>query len=129
MRAEREVYVVDDSHIIVSMITQSIKQVDGLKATAFKSGEEMVIAAEVIQPDVVILDFFLDTEIKGGMNGGDVAWYLRKNFPDTKIILISGTSSKKALAEIQDLDVDAHLHKDEDDILDLISAKVIELLG
>ncbi|MEO9534398.1 MAG: response regulator [Crocinitomicaceae bacterium] len=129
MKEEKEIYVVDDSHIIVSMIVQSVNQVEGLKATAFKAAEEMLIAAEVIQPDLVILDYFLDTEIKGGLNGGQAAKYIRAKFPESKILLISGTGSKTTLAEIALLDIDAHIHKDEDDILELINAKINTLLN
>ena len=129
MKEGKEIYVVDDSHIIVSMIVQSVNQVKGLKATAFKAAEEMLIAAEVIQPDLVILDYFLDTEIKGGLNGGQAAKYIRAKFPESKILLISGTGSKTTLAEIALLDIDAHIRKDEDDILELINAKINTLLN
>ena len=128
MKKQREIFVVDDSHIIVNLITQSINQIDGYKATAFKSAEAMFGAVKVGVPELVVLDFFLDTELKGGMNGGRAASKLKTIFPNIKIILISGTSSPKAIAEIKSLEVDVHLHKDDDDILDKINEAITKIL-
>jgi CheY-like chemotaxis protein len=129
MKKEKVVYVVDDSLIIVSLITQSINQMKGFIASPFSSAEEMILVAQADQPEVLVLDYFLDTNITDGMNGGEAARYLKEQFPEIKIILISGTSSKKALADIQALNVDVHLLKGDDEILDLINAKILELVG
>ena len=81
------IYVVDDDLHIRQLIL-SFLQKDGMEAAGFSSGEALLAAVEVRQPDLVVLDIMLP-----GMDGLQVCTTIRQksNIP---IMLVSAKDSE-----------------------------------
>lgn len=87
--------------------------VDGLtalsitdEAVGVSSAEDALAAAAEQPPDLVISDIRMT-----GLNGLDLARVLRQKYPDTKVILVTGYSTRDIEKTAQALEVDALLRK------------------
>ena len=85
--------IADDNAFIRSVLADAFLS-GGFKACAqAQNGEEAIEIADEIEPDVIVLDLSMPV-----MNGLQAASELRKNFPETPIILFTlyGDSISKA---------------------------------
>lgn len=114
---DRVIYVVDDSKIIAHIVTHTLSQMPGTKAYHFQSGEEMLKELEKKVPDLIFLDFYLDTQSREHMNGSQVMDHVRKKYPGIKIILLTGMNDRARVEELRTKGFDDVLHKDNDDVL------------
>jgi CheY-like chemotaxis protein len=117
MTNRRLIYVVDDSKIIAHIVTHVISEMPGMKAFHFQTGEEMLAAMDRYKPDLILLDYYLDTQSRSHMNGSEVMQAVRSRYPDLKIILLTGMNDMAKVEEIRQLGFDDVLHKDNEDIL------------
>ena len=92
------VLVVDDEQIIADTLVLILNQF-GFDARAEYDGQNAVVLARALKPDVLISDVLME-----GMNGIELAIQVCKELPNCRIVLISG------LAAIPDL-----LHDAEED--------------
>lgn len=79
-----DVYVVDDDLALCQSISSLLRSI-GLRVETFSSGSSFLRAAEVCQPDCVILDVRLQ-----GENGLDIPKMMRNRNIDSSIVFISG---------------------------------------
>jgi two-component system OmpR family response regulator len=83
------VYIIEDDPVYREMVSDFIR--DRFKRIAihrFASGEE-ALAAMSRKPVIVILDYFLNKQNPGAMNGLDVLVELAEKAPQAKIIILS----------------------------------------
>ncbi|MBI5564888.1 MAG: response regulator [Chloroflexi bacterium] len=104
---EIRILVVDDESPTRNFI------VDGLgalgitdRAVGVASAEDALAAAAEATPDLVISDIRMT-----GLNGLDLARFLRQNHPNTKVILITGYSTRDIEKAATALSVDALIRK------------------
>ncbi len=71
------------------------------------SGEEALQAADDLEPDVVFMDVRMP-----GMNGIEATKLIRKEHPDTKVILFTVDESRASIAEAIQAGVSGYLLKD-----------------
>ncbi len=85
MSAIAQILVVDDHPIIRKAICALLRAEDDIDVVCdATNGQEAVAQATDLQPDVVILDISMP-----GMNGLEVAPYIKKAAPFTEIIFLS----------------------------------------
>ncbi len=82
------------------------------------NAEEALALALRLRPDVVLLDI----RLKGELSGIDVARSLRKQLPDTKIIVLTNFPHEPYVRAMMELGVDGYLLKDTPprDVLDAV---------
>lgn len=81
------VSITDDDSLIVSLLEDFLNKQQGIKIVyTAKSGEEFISKLEHKKPlpQVAIIDFKME-----GMNGAEVASYLKEIYPKIKVILLS----------------------------------------
>jgi DNA-binding response OmpR family regulator len=88
-----KVLIADDERMIADTLAIILNQ-SGFEATAVYTGEEAVLTAKTLQPDVLISDVIMP-----GLNGIDVAIEIRHIVPTCKILLFSGQSLTADLLE------------------------------
>jgi len=81
------VLVVDDEHLITDTIC-AILNANGFNAVGAYNGDEALQSAAELSPDVVLTDVLMPR-----MSGVDLGIKLRDQFPELKIILLSGQAS------------------------------------
>ena len=94
------VLVVDDECIITDTIC-AILNAHGFDAVGVYSGAEALQAATKLQPEIVLSDVLMPR-----MSGVDLGIELRSQFPDVRVILLSGQGSTSTM--IQRAAADGH---------------------
>lgn len=87
------IFVVDDEHIIASTLTLILRQ-QGFDATSFFDPVEVLKAADVVAPDLLISDVVMPR-----FSGIELAIKLRTLCPKCKILLFSGQAATKDLLD------------------------------
>lgn len=85
------VLVVDDEYLIADTLCAILNE-HQFDAVAAHSGQEALISARKIRPDVVISDVLMPR-----MSGVDLAIQLRNEFPEIRVFLFSGQTATSAL--------------------------------
>lgn len=78
------VLIVDDEKLVADTLAL-IMTTEGYEAATAYSGEEAVEKAKIWKPDILISDVFM-----GAMTGIDAAIRICKEWPDCRVVLISG---------------------------------------
>jgi two-component system response regulator HydG len=92
------VYIVDDSDIERSMLTEHLSKYKSLNVKAFSNGEyclKEIIVGNLKEPDLILLDYFLDSKNSTSKDGLEILSKLRELSPDTKVIMLTGVSNEK----------------------------------
>ncbi len=116
------IFLVEDNELFAEALTISLED-KGYTVHAFHSGEEMISGWEE-DPDVILLDYFIDSPLGFAMNGDKILRFIRrisKNLP--VVILTSNSDIGEATAMLKQGAVDYII---KDDVLDTNLAKTLE---
>lgn len=79
------VMIVDDHAVVRSGLIAFLKAYDDLEmAGSASSGEEAVLCCSAIRPDVILMDLIMP-----GMDGAAATLAIKKNYPRTKVIILT----------------------------------------
>lgn len=97
----QKVFIVDDNVMFTQVLSDYLTRKAPHQVNVFHTGEECLNhMAE--KPDVVILDYYLNTVQKDAANGLEILEAIRKHYPDIHVIMLSSQESyAKALQSIQ----------------------------
>lgn len=86
-----KIFLVDDDHMFIKILRKALSGNAQLDILCFNTGEECLknIQEKQNKPDVVVLDYYLDTGVVTAMNGVDVLKKIKKSSPDTEVIMLS----------------------------------------
>lgn len=90
MKTERKykVFIVDDEKMIHLMLKKQLSEQENLDLHYYENGEEALEALKE-EPDMVILDFHMDSEIDGAMNGQQTLMKIKEKAPEVQVIMLS----------------------------------------
>jgi two-component system OmpR family response regulator len=95
-----KVFVVDDDELFrQAMVTHLLGQVKGIVITQFGTGEAFLHELDE-EPDVVILDYYLNTEFKESWNGLQVLKKIKAIDPDIAVIMLSSQHEVEIAADL-----------------------------
>jgi CheY-like chemotaxis protein len=80
----KSVFVIDDEQLVADTIAL-ILRTNGYQALALYDSESAIAQLETIKPEVVISDVEMP-----GMNGVQLAVFIRERYPDCRVLLFSG---------------------------------------
>lgn len=92
------VFIVEDSAIERSMLTDHLSKYPNLEIKEFSSGDaclKELILGNVQEPDLIFMDFFLDTAIGGSKDGLETLSKLQEICPNTKVIMLTSVSNER----------------------------------
>lgn len=107
------ILVVDDERLIADTLATILNH-NGFSASAAYNGEEAIVAARDLQPDIVLSDVLMPK-----MSGIELGIRLRSEFPQARILLFSGQAAtielmRKAHADGHDFELfPKPIHPDE----------------
>ncbi len=84
-----KVLVVDDAELITARISAMVRETESVSDVFVSAG--YAAAIDVLaekQPDIVLLDIHLPQK-----NGMELLSYIRKNYPDIKVIMVTNKAS------------------------------------
>jgi two-component system chemotaxis response regulator CheB len=94
-----KVLVVDDSVIYRKVLTDAMGQIEGIEVIGTAPHGALALKKLALQPaDLVLLDVFMPE-----MDGVETLKHIKKDFPKTSVIMISGATTKDAGITLQAL--------------------------
>ena len=83
------VFIVEDNPVERTMLVDFFGKYPSLKITEFATGDECVkeIVLSGIVPDIILLDYFLDSEVSLSKDGLEILTKLKEILPNTAIIM------------------------------------------
>lgn len=96
------IFIVDDDPMFLKALELSISsRMSFAKVFSFRTGEACLQHMK-IKPDIVVLDYYLNTEIPYAWNGIDILKQIRKISMRTKVIVLSAQDSLNVAIECMD---------------------------
>jgi len=83
------IFIVDDDPLYIKALEHSIgKKIPSVKIKTFQTGEACLQQMK-LRPDIVILDYYLDSKVSYAWNGLTILKQIKKLYPKTKVIMLS----------------------------------------
>jgi len=126
MIKQLSVFVVEDDNFFSELIQDFLKENKALKVSGFSSAESCLEKLDE-NPDIIVLDYYLDKENPAAMNGLDALKEIRRISPNTKVIMLSAQHSLNTAAELLNIGAFDYVIKNNNAIrvLDKIMKKAI----
>lgn len=86
------IFLVDDNELYLKSLEVQFKMNPDLTVKTFLSGEECIKNLSQ-KPDIIVLDYFLDSKHKGAMNGFKTLLEIKEASPGTNVIMLSSHES------------------------------------
>ena len=83
----KKIFVVDDDKMYATMLADHLEE-QGFAVKAFATGEDC-LAHLGENPDFIILDYYLDSEVPGAKNGLEILQEIKKADEDVRVIMLS----------------------------------------
>ena len=92
LKNEINIFIVDDDKVFRLALTENIKSAFKqlpIVIQPFETGEECMQEFKIIQPDVVILDYYLNSKYPHAENGIQILDRIKKENPETNVIMLT----------------------------------------
>ena len=84
------IFLVDDDEMYLKSSVHNLNQNKGYSVKTFSTGEPALEAIKKGNVDVVILDYFLDSEVPGAKSGLEILKEIKAYKPGLDVIMLSG---------------------------------------
>lgn len=84
------IFIIDDDEMYLKTTSHQLSQNKGFSIKTFTSGEAVLKAMKSGKVDIMVLDYFLDSEKPGAMSGIEVLKAVKKINDKVEVIMLSG---------------------------------------
>jgi len=85
----KKIFIVDDDEMVTTTLSDYLSRDTKHDISCFQTGEECL--KELGQkPDIVVLDYHLNSMERDAANGMEILQIIKKNYPNTLVIMLSG---------------------------------------
>lgn len=84
----RKIFIVDDDTMITSVLNDYLKAEVNHDITIFNTGEDCLEKLGD-KPDIIVLDYELNTIVKDAANGLEILEIIKENHPEIHVIMLS----------------------------------------
>lgn len=113
IKAPKKIFIIDDDEMLTMAMSDFLTRVTAHDISVFHTGEEAVKHLN-LKPEVVILDFYLNTIEKDAANGLEVLEAMRKHLTNTRFIMLSSQESYSKAAQTIQKGAEQYVIKGED---------------
>ena len=92
------VFIVEDSDTERTMLKDHFSKYPSIKIKEYSNGDSCLkelIAGNVEEPDLILMDYFLDTSFGASRDGLETLSKLKEIFPDTDVIMLTSVDNEK----------------------------------
>lgn len=86
----RYMFVIDDDPVQTAMISDYLKERYIFELKTYENGEDAMTDVSGLKPEIVVLDYHLNSSNSGAKNGIEILKDIKKLSPETKVIMFSG---------------------------------------
>lgn len=112
------IFIIEDSKIISSLMSNLLSREFDVTVFTFESGESALETLNSVTPDIILLDYHLDSRNKHNINGQEFMTILKKLKVLVPVIILSGQSNKEVMAHLIQLGAIDYVSKDDEYFLD-----------
>lgn len=94
------VFIIEDDFTFLEVIHDFIRsKFPHLKIFKFTNGEDALLQMK-LNPQIIILDYFLDTHNRSAQNGVEILLQVRKHDPSARVIMLSAQEKPEVAASV-----------------------------
>lgn len=108
----KKIFIVDDDSMLTEALKDYLTRKVANNVTSFLTGEEC-LKQLFEKPDVIILDYYLNTVQKDAANGIEVLQAIRKHYPKIRIIMLSSQERYSIALQTIQKGAEQYVIKDE----------------
>lgn len=112
MNQQKLIYLVDDNELFASTVSNGLKNKMDAEVKVFHTGEEMIDNFEQ-KPDVIILDFQLNSRVKTAKDGGEILKEILAKDPNLNVIMLTSMEDIKNAVNLLKKGAVDYILKDE----------------
>ncbi len=112
------IFIIDDDVVISEMLKSVLSDVPDVNAINFLSGEDALLNLD-LNPQIIILDYFLNSINPQAMDGLAVLRELKRSVPLAKVVILSGQEDLEVVYKLNQYHADDYVVKDKDAILNI----------
>ena len=109
----KKIFIVDDDEMLTDALSDYLTREVPHEISVFHTGEDCLQHISG-NPDVIILDFYLNTVNKDAENGLEILSSIRKHLPNTRFIMLSSQENYSIAAKTLIKGAEQYVIKDED---------------
>ncbi|MCD4737265.1 MAG: response regulator [Bacteroidales bacterium] len=109
----KKIFIVDDDEMLTEVLSDYLTRNVPHEISIFHTGEDCLQQISGI-PDVIILDFHLNTVNKEAENGLAILSVIRKHLPNIRVIMLSSQENYTIAAKTLMKGAEQYVIKDED---------------
>jgi DNA-binding NarL/FixJ family response regulator len=109
----KKIFIVDDDAMLAEALTDFLTRKTSHRIQVFSTGEECLNhLAE--KPDVIILDYYLNTVEKDAANGMEILQVIKKHYPELHVIMLSSQERYAIALQTIQKGAEQYVIKDEE---------------
>jgi glutamate dehydrogenase (NAD(P)+) len=92
------VFIVEDNAVQRSMLTDHLSKYPQLKVKEYSSGDSCLkelISGNVAEPELVLMDYFLESSFGASKDGLETLSKLKEIYPDLDVIMLTSVENEK----------------------------------
>jgi len=95
----RTVYIIEDSPNELEMATEYFSKYSGISTKGFSNGEDCIkeLVVSGVSPDMILIDYFLDSENPGSKDGLEILVKLKELCPRSEFIMLSAVENDRII--------------------------------
>lgn len=109
----KKIFIVDDDEMLTIAMSDYLTRDTPHDISIFHTGEECVKHISE-NPDIIILDFYLNTVKSDAADGLEILEAIRKHLPNTRFIMLSSQESYSTALQTIQKGAEQYVIKDED---------------
>ncbi len=127
MKDSYTIFLVDDDYIFLEMLKETLIDYPNYNIVTFQSGEECLNHLH-LNPDVIVLDYYLDSQNANAKNGMEVLQEITDKMPGARVVILSGQEDGDLVYRFIRENATDYVVKD-DDAFENIKESIEEILS
>ncbi|MBU2649652.1 MAG: response regulator [Bacteroidetes bacterium] len=112
MKEQKHIFLIDDNELFAATVCNGLKEKLGARVSVFYTGEAMLEKLSE-NPDVIILDFQLDSHDKNAKDGGEILKEIMIKAPSQNVIMLTSMEDLKNAVSLLKKGAVDYILKDE----------------
>jgi len=111
--SQKKIFIVDDNEMFAEMLKDRLSANPSYRISIFNTGEEC-IKNLYLNPDLIILDYFLNDVYKEAANGLEILGEIKKHNDKIHVIMLSSQEKYTVAAQTISKGAEQYVIKDDD---------------
>ncbi|MCD4683534.1 MAG: response regulator [Bacteroidales bacterium] len=111
--SQKKIFIVDDNEMFAEMLKDRLTNNPSYRISVFNTGEEC-IKNLYLNPDLIILDYFLNDVFKEAANGLEILGEIKRHNDQIHVIMLSSQEKYTVAAQTISKGAEQYVVKDDD---------------